>query len=359
MNKFVLGALALSAASSPALATTDNWSVVDKDLESLATSLAPAANGASVSGFIRSSYATSSDLPAGGVGGNDLGGFSMDDARLLFTGGIANFNIVVETEASTDGDQGVYGQTGTVTALFVLDAYASWNITEELKLQMGNFRAPFLASSHRAENNLLFIDRSLLGTDWAGRDMGIELGGNWGMWGFMAAIQNGVDSAGDDLAMSARVYVTPMGQMATHEGSLGATGDPALTIGAGYYNDDGTIDNRTAFCVDAAFTVGIFSASAEMVDYDQGIGLTVPADVVADATPWNVAVGVMAIPDQLEFGVRYEDLDDAEDSTVITIGANWYMQGHNAKWQANYSTADSDDVARDGDVIQVGLTVSI
>lgn len=357
MNKFVLGALALTASSTPCLAGTD-WSELDRDLDLLASSLTQAPAGPTVSGFLRSSYANSGDFA---FGGNDLGGFSLDDARLMFTGGIANVSVLIEVDGSSDGDfgQGVFGQVSGPGVLFVLDAYAAWNITEELRLQMGNFRVPFLASSLRNANNLLFIDRSLLGNDWAGRDLGIEIGGSWDMWSFMAAIQNGIDGAGDDLSIAGRIQVTPMGTPAVHEGGLGATGDPTLTVGLGYYNDDGTVDDRVAIGVDASFAVGIFSVSAEFVDYDQGIGLAVPADIIADATPWNIVFGVVAIPDQLEFGVRYEDLDDDEDTTVVTVGANWYMQGHAAKWQANYSTADSDDAARDGNVIQVGLCVSI
>jgi hypothetical protein len=361
MNKFVLGALALTAASTPAMAG-DDWSDTDHDLAALANSMAPAQSGATVTGFLRSSYANSGDFTT--VSGNDLGGFSIDDARLIVTGSIANFSVLIETEGSTDGDQGVFGQVGGTAALAILDAYAAWNMTEELKLQMGQFRPPFLHSSMVGENNLLFMDRTLLGNQGAFRDQGVGIGGNWGIWGFMASLQNGADSAGDDLAIAGRLQVTPMGQMAAHEGALGATGDPSLMVGVGYYQDDGTIDDRVAFGVDVYFTTGIFSASAEMVDFDQGIGLVVPdqgggTETIADASPWNVSVGIVAMPDQLEFGVRYEDLDDDEDTTVVTVGANWYMQGHAAKWQADFSTADSDDTARDGDVIQVGLTVSI
>jgi hypothetical protein len=357
MNKFVLGALALTASSTPCLAGTD-WSDLDRDLDLLASSLTPAQNGPTISGWIMSSYMSSSDVM---FGGNDLGGFNLDDARLMLNGGIANVSVLLEVDGSTDLDfsQGVFGSTSGAGALAVLDAWAAWNITEELRLQMGNFRVPFLASSLRNANMLLFMDRSLLGNAWAGRDLGLQIGGDWGMWGFAAAVQNGADAQGDDISLAGRIHVTPMGTPAMHEGGLGATGDPTLTIGAGYYNDDGTIDDRVAFAVDAAFSVGIFSVMAEFVDYDQGIGLVVPADVITDASPWNIAFGVVAIPDQLEIGVRYEDLDDDEDTTVITLGANWYLQGHAAKWQLNYSTAESDDAAREVDVIQGGLLVSI
>src|SRR4029078_2556630 len=112
-----------------------------------------------------------------------------------------------------------------------------------------------------------FMDRSLLGNQGAARDQGVEISGNWGMWAIMAAVQNGADIAGDDLAWSGRLQVTPMGQMAAHEGALGATGDPSLMVGIAMYKDDGSIDDRAAIGADAYFTTGIFSASAEIVDF--------------------------------------------------------------------------------------------
>jgi hypothetical protein len=371
MNTFVLGALALTAASTPALAGSDPWSGADRSLESLASRLAPAqeTSGVAITGFLRSSYINSGDVAVAPVG-NDLGGFSIDDARLIMSANVANFSILLEADGSTKSDfgTGVLGQTGSTTALTLLDAYAAWNITDELRVQLGSFRAPFLASSLRGKNNLLFMDRSILGTAWTGRDEGVQLSGNWGMWGAMVAVQNGIDSAGDDLAISGRIQVTPMGQFASHEGALGATGDPSLMIGAAYYQDDGTFDDVIAFGVDAAFSVGIFGASAEMVDYDEGWAAAPPTAtgtigsagvVFDDATPWNVAASVVAIPDRLEVGVRWEDFDDTNDSTAITVGANYYLQGHAAKWQAQYSTIDSDLNVLEIDVFQVGLTVSI
>jgi hypothetical protein len=361
MNKFVLGALALTASSTPCLAGTD-WSDLDRDLDLLASSLAPAQTGPTISGWISSRYGTSSDFQPAGGGGNDLGGFSLHDARLMLNGGIANVSVLLEVDGTTNGDVSgnVFGATSGPGALAVLDAWAAWNITNELRLQMGNFRAPFLGSSLRNANMLLFMDRSILGDTWAFRDQGLQIGGNWGMWGFAAAVQNGIDAQGDDNAFSARVHVTPMGTPAMHEGGLGATGDPTLTVGAGFYQDDDTIvDDVSAFCLDASFTVGIFSVAGEFVDFDEGVGVPLPGGVVTDASPWNLAFGVMAIPDQLEIGLRFEDFDDDNDTTLVTVGANWYLQGHAAKWQLNYSTADSDLDAQEGEVLQAGLLVSI
>lgn len=372
MNKFVLGALALTAASSPSLAGSDNeWLTADAGIENLAARLAPAASGASLSAFLKSSYLSADKGDFGGFAGDDTGGFNTDNARMVLTGGNGDFGILVEADAVGGGAQGVYGQTNGLGGVYLLDAYGTWVMgTSGLTLQAGTFRAPFLASALRAENNLLFMDRSLLGNNWAGRDQGVQVSGAWGKFRAMLAFQNGFDGAAADLAMCLRGEFTAMGTASAHEGAFGATNSPTLTLGAAAYIDDQDSqnfgsDDRSATGFDASFAVGIFSASAEIVDFGGddaagSIGLGVPADFITNATPWNVAVSVMAVPKKLEFGLRYEDLDDDENSTVFTFGANFYpAESQNTKFQLNFSSADSDDDFRKGDVVQLGMTVSV
>jgi len=67
----------------------------------------------------------------------------------------------------------------------------------------------------------------------------------------------------------------------------------------------------------------------------------------------------MLSPDQWEIAVRYEDLDDMNDTTRATAGLNYYMGGHNAKWQLNFSTSDSDIKANEIDVIALALVVGV
>jgi hypothetical protein len=356
MNKFVLGALALTLATTPALATETSWSTTDRDLAGLSSSLTQGATGVSVSGFLRSSYASSSDIQ---VGADDLGGFSIDDAQIWVNGSIGDFSVVVQSEASSSSN--TIGDVGSTGALSLLDAYASWKATEQLKVQLGQFRPAFLGSSLRNENNLLFINRSAVGAEYAFRDQGVQLSGAFGMINFAVYAQNGSDSAAKEMAYGFRVEATPMGTASNNEGVLGAADNASLTVGLAYYTNDGAVADDISLGIDAAFTMGVFGVSAEIVDLDQGASLTLPGAVgtVSDATPFNVAASFAVMPDQLELAVRYEDFDDTDDSTAITVGANWYLQGHAAKWQANYITTSSDNSANEFDVIQVGLTVSI
>ncbi len=371
MNKFVLGALALTAASAPSLAGEKDWLTHDRDIESLAASLTQnTGGGPTISGFIRSSYATSSDVTVA-PSGNDLGGFSIDDARLIISGSIGNYGVVMEVDGSTDSDLAVggpfgfpstgnpgpyggaaYGSTGGVGSLGVLDAYATFAITDQIKGQIGNFRPPFLASSLRNEDGMLFQDRSFLGQGWAFRDQGLQVSGSFDMLNFAVAVQNGADSAGDELVIAGRVSFTVMGNApGKNEGALGQGDETSFTIGVGYYND-GQLNDGTAIAVDGQFGMGALSAGFELVDLEQ--------DFLGDeATPYNVYVGYMVVPDEWEVAVRYEDFDSNTDTTAITAGVNWYHNGHAAKWHLNYITVTDDVSANEADIIQVGMTASI
>jgi len=351
MMKIVLGALALTAATTPALATETSWSTTDRDLASLSSSLTQGASGVSVSGFLRSSYVNNSDA--------DISGFSIDDAQIWVNGTVGNFGVVVQTEASNGNNQP--GSIGVVGDLNVKDAYVSWSATEMINVQMGQFRPAFLASSARNENNLLFISRSQLGEAFAYRAQGVQAGASFGMINVAVYAQNGENQgaaglAGDDLSFGLRASAQIMGTAAANEGALGASGDPSLTVGLGYMDDKSSstlvAGLEECLAIDATFTMGALGVSAEIVDISA-------AAAANERTPFNVAGSFVVMPDQLELGLRYEDFDDAANTNWITVGANWYLQGHAAKWQVNFITADSDAAANELDMFQVGLTVSM
>lgn len=368
MNKFVLGALALTAASTPCLAGTgsdETWLTLDRDINSLSNSLAPAGSGASVSAFIKASYGNSGDIQ---VGGNDLGGFALNNARINFTGSVGDYSLFIALEGAS-GSPGIFGGgLGGVTSVGgpvgVLDAIASVNITDQIKGSMGQFRPAFLASSLRSEDNLLFINRTAQGDTWSFRDQGVMASGNFDQLGWWLGLQNGNDGAGNDLVITGRLTFTAMGTaQATTEGAYGATGSQNLTIGIAYY-DDANVTDGTAMCADVYFNAGALSASAEIVDYDDGFSdfvnnPTTAFSPLGGETPWDVAVGYMVVPDQWEAALRFEDFDDTDNTTAITAGVNWYRSGHAAKWQLNWTSTQSDNNNLEFDLIQVALVTSI
>lgn len=368
MNKFVLSALALTSAGGLASAGTgsEEWLTLDREIESLASAQQAAAPGSSsgvtVSGFIRTSYLNSSDVD---VGANDLGGFSLDNARINVTGTIGDYMLFVElegaeTSTSTDAILNGPGVGGTVS---VLDAYGAWNINEMFRLTMGQFRSPFLGSAQLSEDKLLFLDRTLMGYLWSSRDLGVMLGGQYDMLGWWIAAQNGLDSVGDDLAFSARVAFDAMGGANARpkvEGAYGAAEGTLLQVSAGYYQDDDTIiDDVAAWNIEGNLVMGAFSAAATYVDHDDGFATILGGNFTEGPSVLAATAGFMFVPERWEVAARYEDLDDDADTNVITVGLNYYAIGHDAKWQVNYAMVDSDDDDIEADILGIGLTVGV
>jgi hypothetical protein len=361
MNKFVLSALALTTASGLAVAGSgsEEWLTLDREINSLASTLAPQGSGVTVSGFVRSSYSNSSDIT---VGGNKLGGFNLDNVRLAVNGTVGDFSVHV----STDGSGSLVPGTGTsivgapagTGAFGVLDAYASWNINEMLRLTVGQFIPRVNANSVINENQMLFLNHTANGALLSMRDQGVMLGGQYDMFNFWLAFVNGMDAAGKDLKIAARgeFYAMGGGSASSVEGAYGAAQGNQLTLGLGYSTDDnGTAANvdLAIIAFDATFNTGPISAYAEVVDYDSG------ALGASNITTFAVQGGFMFVPDKWEGALRYEDLDTATNTTIITAGVNYYLSGHDAKLQANYGMLSDDAPGADTDIFAIGLTASI
>jgi len=363
MNKFVFGALAVTSASTLGFAGNgEDWMTLDREIESLTSGMAQGGSGFSVDGWIKSSFASSNDVsfPSTGGGTNDLGGFSLDSLRLNLDGSMGDFDVHVALEGSSDFGFGYFGGTGGAFFSGVLDAYTTFSITDQVAAQVGFFRPPFLNDSLRDENEFLFIDRTLQGDTWAFRDHGVLFSFSFDQFSAWLGAQNGVDAQGDELALMARVEFNAMGAGASAtEGAYGSNDDEnSLNLGAAYY-DDGDVTDGTAYSFDVDYSRGPLYAAGSLVNYDNGLGFFVPTGFEGDNTPWDVTVSYMIAPDEWELAGRWEDFDDSNDSSMWTIGVNYYVEGHDMKWQLNYSSIDSDASANEIDVIAIAMLVSV
>lgn len=386
MNKFVLGALALSASGAPSFAGTgtEEWLKLDKDIESLASSLAPQSSPATVSGFVKTSYAKSwgaqADSDGDGVltgADHDLGGFSLDNVRLNVQGTVGQFGVFVSVEGAQVDDlltnptpltsqaplpSHMTGGVGTAGPVGVLDAFATVKINDQLRGQVGQFRNPFLAESLHSEDQQLFMGYSALGQYWWQRDEGAQLSATFGQINVYGAVMNGWDQAGDRVAWVTRAEFV-MGAAQTVEGAFGANGNMNLTVGAGYY-DDNSMSHAQSWCADAALNMGAFSASAAMVDFKSDLGFALPGNAGGNPAttmgerPWNAVASFLVLPD-VEVAARYEEFDDQDNTYAVTGGVNWYQSGHAAKLQLNYTENNNDSGNNDVDIWQIGLTASI
>lgn len=403
MNKFAIGALVLSSAGSLAFAGgegTTEWSTLDREILSLTANQGATAGSFGINGYVRARGVRSKDvdvsrpernpnpafdplLPIGPLnqpnlasdGQQDLSGFVLDNAR-------------VELRAS-QGDYGAYisleGAGGTVG---VLDAYATFKIAEGVTGQMGRFRAPFLWSSFMVEeNNMLLLDRTFNGQIFQGRQDGAQLSGVYDQFGWWAALQNGIDGLQDKISWTVRAQVNALGTgMGKQEGAFGSSSDTNITIGAAYTEDTaadlvGGVNSGGAYAVDAGLTQGAFSAHFELVNYEADIrpiadispttGVVTPVAsgslpafgagglALNVENPWTATASYAIQPDVVDLVVRFEDLDDNSDTSVWSVGLNYYLSGHNAKWTLQGSRSDSDLSFMDVDTLALGLTVGV
>jgi hypothetical protein len=379
MNKFVIGALAITSAGSLAYAggaETKEWSKLDRDILSLNSASVPGAE-VQFSGFVRVRGAHSNDVDVDNDplnGEQELRGFGMDNVRVMVDLSQGDFGAHIALDAVQFNESTLVNDLGNV---FVLDAFATAKIAEGWMGQIGRFRAPFLGSALIEENNMLLLDRTFNGQVWDFREEGVQVGAVYDRVGFALAVQNGSDGLVNGYRWTGRVTFTPMGAIGNQEGAFGAPSETSFRLAAAYSDDTddstGHEQDGEAWAVEGNLTQGPFSLHIEMVDYEDDVtphsdpnlstgvinAVThVPAvgTFHGSETPWSATLGFLVQPN-VELVGRYEDLDDSDDTTATTLGVNVYGAGHNAKFTVQASRLESDDTDKEIDTLAIGVTV--
>lgn len=355
MNKFVTSALALSVAGSLAHAGTGDgeWLELDREIASLATPvMSPAQGGINWSALLRVNHYYSDDFQ---VGAEDTSGVSFQDIDLAATGQVGDYSWRI----SGDFD---------LSVLVLEDAYASWNMEDYFSLRFGNQKPAFLRSQMVSPENLLFTNRTALGSVFDGWDAGVSAMGSFeNMIRYSVAVMNGANGVAADHAYFARLEYSFGEGAADAEGALGAGDGLAATLGVSYANFDdlsGTMGDDMMWAIDFWGTSGPIGFGFEYASVDDGIAATTDEDFSSaiaglvftpDSNPWGIT-GSFLLNEEFEIGLRYEDTDNSDDTTAVTLGLNYYQSGHNAKWQASVTDIDSDTIV-DGTVWAVGLVL--
>lgn len=351
----LLAALALSPLAAASNTNADNLSTA---LDSLAR--AQAESDTKVGVLIRAAYDSIEDELS--ATGDDILGMRLYDAQVWVSSRVGAYEVFIKADA---GETTAFPLvTGDGVGAFTLrDAFIRTEITDGINLYWGQFKCPFVMSGNVNEGRLSFIDRTRLGQLFSAPGAyqpGAAVTGDFDALHFKVAVQNGADGTADEHGIVVRGEYN-LGAGSKHsEGAYGAPGGTNATIGLGYFTDDsqvGGIDFGSAWALDAYATMDNFSAHAEIVDMDDELAIHALGNASDDATPWSATVGYL-IPDQpYEVLVRYQDLDTETDATLIGAGVNYFVNGHNTKWQLNASKYDDDNI--DGTILQLGLVVGL
>ncbi len=355
----------LAIPSDPAPVAED-WKRLDEEIEALAASAPQEPAGPQIHGWIQSRFAWSGDVDAGLAPGNqDLGGFNLDNARLIISGEAAPG--IGYTISAEGGDPAVSDAAGTGLAL--LDAIVSVQIHDDLTLTTGRFSVTVLWNAGVEERYLLFLGRSYLDEVWDGRDIGFELYYHPGRFHAWAGVQNGFDGAGDELALNLRANYHLLGNAQYfYEGAMGLEADEEhLTLGVGWF-DDTSLDEGSALAGELGFAKGRWSAIGEVSAFGDDLqptpvvntatGIVIPSGPPATGsqTAWGATLGYLLVPEAWEIAARFQDLDDAGNTTVASASVNRYLAGSAAKVTWEYDIQSSDDPTLDANTIAIGLT---
>lgn len=359
MNKFITTALtctALVGASSAEPAGDSDWLELDREINGLASKLTTQSS-TRISALLRGYYHHTDDDLFIGMG-DDISGFGLNDVDLGFAGEVGDYAWRVSVDLDGDGSG-----AGGPNAAELEDAYLSWSITEQFDAMIGNFKPRILNSGSVHPGNQLFVDRTVLGTalDWW--DTGVGVSGAYDTISWFFSLVNGSNASESDHFWAFRVEYALGAGVGDYEGAYGGGDDFNATAGFAYFQDDTFGSDNKGYAVDFWGQQGPLGFGAEVASLDDGATaspsddyMTLPAGTFldADSTPWDFTVSYL-LNDEFEVAARYENLDDTDDTTVITLGVNWYQAGHGSKWQVNVSDVDND--VDDGMIITAGWSV--
>ncbi|MCZ6596103.1 MAG: porin, partial [Planctomycetota bacterium] len=267
MKKLVTSAFALALTAGLGQASEDEWSQLDREVEALTSSLS-LADGVGLSGWLRTNYHNSGDIDIDDNDGdfNDLGGFDVPDARLIWDGSHGDYGFTIQYDVANSGMEDR-----------LLDAFVTFPIGGAITGTAGQFKAPVLHEAAMSSRDTFFPTKSANSAAWTARDTGFMLSGDFDTVGWYLTAQNGTDDEGDELFIAARGEVTLMGEGAGMVGgAYGGPDSPSATIGGAFF-DNGQSGDGDGFAIDGYFATNTYSFSGEYVDLgddvvDHGVG---------------------------------------------------------------------------------------
>ncbi len=171
---------------------------------------------------------------------------------------------------------------------------------------------------------------------------------------------NGTDGTGDELLTVIRVAFNFMGAgIGGVEGAYGGPDELSGTAAIAMF-DDGETTDGSATLIEAHVANSQYSAGIEMLDADNAGVTAAPGASMAmnDATAMTLYRTYMLTPDQWELGIRFQDMDDTADTSIMEVGVNRYLDGHNLKYSIGYRSISSDVAATEADILQLQLQVA-
>lgn len=302
---------------------------------------------AEVHGYLRTSYLVADDPTAS----TDIDGFSFDALRLFVRAQAGDWRFHTAIRGDRGQDLQPYGEANSSAILRMPEMWAMHDFADGFHFRVGRFRTPFLTSAMMEENAMVLYSRSFMGRLWE-RDRyqaGVQIDGQIGDFRGWAAIQNGQDQIGENLAFTLKGQwdILGGGTSQQFQGARNAPEHLAATIG-GAMHYDALDDNYSAQLLEARMTLDRWYLGYEGVDLGQGL---------FDSLSNSLITSYM-VTDDLELALGFESVDRVGSGNMWRVGATYYLEGEFAKVQAVYNDSHLDDTVFDGDSFLIGVTVA-
>jgi hypothetical protein len=294
-------------------------------------SLSMAGDGPSLGGYILVHY------------GDDADGAEMKFRAVRMemkgTQGAVKYAVSADFKGTIDDHDGDDDE-----AVSLKDANVAWGISDDLTATFGRFKEPVLHTGIHSSSRRLMVERTNNGGAYDDRNAGLMLNGSFDKVQWWVAMQEGGDGAGamNETQTTVRAVYNVMGSaFGKYQGAYGYEGQN-LSVGVASIEDEAT--DLEAMALEAGYVSDGWSVYADMVDVDG-----------ADS-PTSITVSRL-MNKEYEIAVRMEEDDDVNDTSHMTAGVNWYQgdDGHNLKWQINFTDTKSDDPLSEGSRVDFGL----
>jgi len=229
-------------------------------------------------------------------------------------------------------------------AVSLKDSYVAWSVTDSTTATFGRFKEPILHSGLHSSSRRLMVERTNNGGDFDDRNAGFMLNGGSESLQWWVAMQEGGDGAGamDDTQATFRAVYNFMGSaFGKYQGAYGYEGDN-LSIGMASVEDDSSGLDATA--IEVGYVSDGWALYGDKIDEDGG------------DSPTSITLSHL-MSTEYEIGLRMEKDNDMDETSRLIAGINWYqgLDGHNLKWQLNFTESESDNPANEGTRVDVGL----
>ena len=290
-------------------------------------------------------------------------GFHLRRVKLAFDGQIGSPRITYAVGLQTDSDD---------ETIYLDHAYFGYKLMDGMTLYGGEGKGPFLREELTSSKRQLAMERSLVNEVFTtGRIQGVWVKIDADDYTVVKlAISDGANSGeaggtkdfhhdATDIAFTGRIDVRLAGEWSQKKDFTAWSGEEsAVFVGAAVHYEIGETGDGQASALLPAMSN--FNPTAGTVGYDEFVSWTIDGSVesegvnifaaftghhinvlggVSDVDAYGLVVqgGVMVIPDKLEPFVRWEwiDPDKSHQVNLVTFGANYYLNKHNAKFTAD------------------------